>query len=82
MLENDFGYDDKKVAKLKFMNREHSMFTIKPGIWGHELGIIYDAKKGTVSGIRDSIVKFLSLLAGHNLLIKSDLRYLDSLEQI
>jgi len=79
-LENDFGYNDKEAAKLKFMNKEHPIFAIKPGIWGHESGIIYDAKKGTVSGTRDNIINFLSLLAGHNLLIKSDLRYLDSLE--
>jgi len=78
-LENYFGYDDKKVAKLKFMNKEHPIFAIKPGIWGHESGVIYDAKKGTVSGTRDSIIKFLSLLASRSLLIKSDLRYLDSL---
>ena len=79
-LENDFGYNDKKAAKLKFMNKEHPIFAIKPGIWGHESGVIYNSNNGIVSGTRDSIIKFLSLLAGHNLLIKSDLRYLDSLE--
>ena len=79
-LENDFGYNDRKVAKLKFMNKEHPIFAIKSAIWGHKTGVIYDTKKGIVSGTRDSIIKFLSLLASRNLLIKSDLRYLDSLE--
>ena len=62
------------------MNNEHPIFAIKPGIWEHESVVIYDTKKGTVSGIQGNILKFLSLLASRNLLIKSDLRYLDSLE--
>ncbi len=49
------------------MNNEHPIFAIKPGIWEHESVVIYDAKKGTVSGTRDSIIGSLSLLASHNL---------------
>jgi hypothetical protein len=64
------------------MNNELPIFAIEPGIWGHESGVIYDTKKGTDSGIRDNILKFLSLLASRDLLIKSDLRYLDSSDQI
>jgi len=51
------------------------MFAIIPHIYWNKSGVIYNSYKGTFSGTKQSIFKFLKFLNNHNLLIKDDLRY-------